>query len=168
MTKKLIVFLLAVLPLAAFAQNKIAYVNTAEIFNLMPEVSDIENQLSKKQEEIAESEKALEQEFNKKIEEFQKTAETASESTKADQQKQLEQIQERYQMFQQNSYREMQELQQKLLAPVQQKITKAINDVGEEKAYAYIFDATTQQSPIVYIHPTSEDATPLVKAKLGL
>ena len=168
MTKKLIVLLLAIAPFAAIAQNKIAYVNAAEIFSLMPEVPEVENQLDKKQEEVSKSGQAIIEEYNKKAEEFQKGAATASESTLADQQKQLEQLQERYQMFLQNSNREMQELQQKLIAPIQQKISKAISEVGEEKSYAYIFDATTQQSPIVYIHPTSEDATPLVKSKLGI
>lgn len=169
MTKKLIVLLLAIAPFVAFAQSgKIAYVNTNELFSLMPEVPEIENQLDKKQQEIRQSGEALIEEFQKKSEEFQKTFETASESTKADQQRQLEQIQERYTMFQQNSNREMQELQAKLLAPVQDKIAKAIKEVGDDKGYAYILDVATQQSPIVYIHDSTEDATPLVKAKLGL
>lgn len=169
MTKKLIVLLLAIAPFVAFAQtSKIAYVNAGEIFNIMPEIDEVENQLSKKQEEITKSGQALEAEFNKKAEEFQKTLDTASESTKADQQKQLEQIQERYQMFQQNSYKEMQELQQKLLAPLQEKISKAIKEVGDEKGYAYIIDISTQNSPIVYINDASEDATSLVKTKLGI
>lgn len=168
MTRKLIVLLLAIAPLAAVAQNKIAYVNAAEIFSLMPEVPEIENQLDKKQEEISKSGQAIIEEYNKKAEEFQKGAATASESTLADQQKQLEQLQERYQMFLQNSQNEMGELQQKLLAPVQQKISKAIKDVGDEKGYAYIFDVTTRESPIVYINDATEDATPLVKTKLGI
>lgn len=169
MTKKLFVLLLAIAPFVAFAQNNtVAYVNAAEVFSLMPEISDIENQLSKKQEEITQSGQALEEEFNKKAEEFQKTFETASESTKADQQKQLEQIRERYEIFQQNSYREMQELRQKLLDPIQEKISKAIKQVGDEKGYAYIFDISTQQSPIVYINDASVDATSEVKAKLGI
>lgn len=169
MTKKLIVLLLAIAPLVAFAQSsKIAYVNAGEIFNVMPEINDIENQLSKKQEEITKSGQALEDEFNRKVEEFQKTFETASESTKADQQKQLEQIKERYEMFQQNSYKEMQELQQKLLSPVQEKIAKAIKEVGDEKGYAYILDVSTQNSPIVYINDATEDATSFVKTKLGI
>lgn len=169
MTKKLIVLLLAIAPFVAFAQtSKIAYVNAGEIFSLMPEVNDIENQLSKKQEDITKSGQALEAEFNKKAEEFQKTIDTASEATKADQQKQLEQIQERYQMFQQNSYKELQDLQQKLVAPIQEKISKAIKEVGDEKGYAYILDVSTQQSPIVYINDASENATPLVKTKLGI
>lgn len=168
MSKKIIVFLLAIAPLAAVAQNQIAYVNTAEIFSLMPEIPEIENQLEKKQQEIVESEQAIRDEFNNKADEFQSKVETASESAKADMQKQLEQLEERYNMFVQNSQREMGELQQKLIAPVQDKISKAIKEVGDEKGFAYILDVTTQNSPIVYINDNTIDATALVKAKLGI
>lgn len=169
MTKKLIILLLAIAPVAAVAQNaKIAYVNAAEIFSLMPEVPGIETQLQKKQEEISKNGQALIDEFNKKSEEFQKAEATASESMKADMKKQLDQINERYQMFFQNGRKEIEELQQKLLAPVQQKIHNAIKAVGDEKGYAYILDVSAQPSAIVYIHSTSEDATPLIKTKLGI
>lgn len=169
MTKKLFVLLLAIAPFMAFAQNNtVAYVNAAEVFSLMPEISDIENQLSKKQEEIASTGEALEAEYAKKVDEFQKSIDTASESTKADLQKQISQIEERFQIFQQNSYTEMNDLRQKLLAPIQEKISKAIKQVGDEKGYAYIFDISTQQSPIVYINDSSVDATSEVKAKLGI
>ena len=97
MTKKLIVLLLAIAPMVAIAQNNtVAYVNAAEIFSLMPELPGIEEQLTKKQESITKDGEALIAEYNKKAEEFQKTFDTASEATKADQQKQLEQIGERY------------------------------------------------------------------------
>lgn len=168
MTKKLIVLLLAIAPFAAIAQNQIAYVNTAEIFSLMPEIPELENQLEKKQQEIVESEQAIRDEFNKKAEEFQAKVETASESAKADMQKQLEQLEERYNMFVQNSQREMGELQQRLIAPVQDKIQRAIKEVGDEKGFAYILNVATQDSPIVYINDNTVDATPLVKAKLGI
>ena len=167
MTKKLIILLLAVAPVAAFAQNaKLAHINTSEIFNQMPEIPDIEKQLSTKQEEISKNGQALVDEFNKKAEEFQKLAATSSETVKADQQKQLDQINERYQMFLQNSQKEMEELRQKLLAPVQQKIVTAIKAVGEEKGYTYIFDLAAGNP--VYFSTTAEDATPLVKTRLGI
>lgn len=168
MTKKLIVFLLAIAPFAAIAQNKIAYVNAAELFSLMPEVPEIESQLEKKQEEISKSGQAIIEEYNKKAEEFQKGSSSASESVMVDQQRQLEQLQERYQMFLQNSNNEMGALQERLLAPVQQKISAAIKEVGDEKGFDYILDVSTQHSPIVYINPSAEDATSLVKAKLGI
>ncbi|MGI6047068.1 MAG: OmpH family outer membrane protein [Petrimonas sp.] len=168
MTKKLIILLLAIAPIAAFAQNaKLAHINTSEIFSLMPELPDIETQLSNKQEEISKNGQAIADEYSKKLEEFQKMAATSSDAVKADQQKQLDQLQERYQMFLQNSQKEMEELRQKLLAPVQQKIAAAIKAVGDEKGYTYIFDLAAGN--LVYVATTGvEDATPLVKTKLGI
>lgn len=167
MTKKLIILLLAIAPIAAVAQNaKLAHVNTSELFNKMPEIPGIETQLNTKQEEISKNGQALIDEFNKKAEEFQKLAATSSETVKADHQKQLDSIQERYQMFLQNSQKEMEELRQKLLAPVQQKIVNAIKSVGDEKGYTYVFDLAAGN--LVYVSITAEDATPLVKTKLGI
>ena len=167
MTKKLIILLLAIAPIAAVAQNaKLAHVNTSELFNKMPEIPGIETQLNTKQEEISKNGQALIDEFNKKSEEFQKLAASSSETVKADHQKQLDSIQERYQMFLQNSQKEMEELRQKLLAPVQQKIVNAIKSVGDEKGYTYVFDLAAGN--LVYVSTTAEDATPLVKTKLGI
>lgn len=171
MLKKLIIFIAALVPMAIFAQSgKIAYINSQEIFMAMPEVPDIEKQLNDKQEQVKKNAEALQTEYNTKLDEFSKAANntTVSDAVKQDQQKQLIQIQERYQQFLQNSDKEQQELYQKLVAPVNKKIADAIKAVGDEKGYAYIFDIATQVSPIVYIHNTSENATPLVKTKLGL
>jgi len=60
----------------------------------------------------------------------------------------------------------MEELRQKLLAPVQQKIVNAIKSVGDEKGYTYVFDLAAGN--LVYVSTTAEDATPLVKTKLGI
>lgn len=168
MTKKLIILLLAIAPLAAVAQNaKLAHINTQEIFSLMPELPGIETQLTTKNEEISKNGQALVDELNKKSEEFQKLATTSSDAVKADQQKQLDQIYERYQLFVQNGQREMEDLRQKLLAPVQQKIANAIKAVGDEKGYTYVFDLAAGN--LVYVSTTNaEDATPLVKTKLGI
>lgn len=170
MLKKLLILLIAIAPVAAIAQDaKIAYINTSEIFSAMPEVPGIESQLNNKQEEISKSGQALVDEYNKKAEEFEKAAATASEAVRQDQQRQLAQIQERYQLFVQNSQQEIQQLQQKLMDPLQKKITDAINAVGEENGYTFILDVASVQSPIVYVHPTNAiNVTPQVKTKLGL
>ena len=133
----------------------------------MPELSGIETQLSTKQEEITKNGQALIDEFNKKVEEFDKAPAT-SESLQQDQQKQLAQIQERYQVYVQNSQQEMNQLQQQLLEPLNKEIADAIQAVGSENNYTFVFDVATMQSPIVYVSPTATDITPLVKTKLGL
>ncbi len=160
--------MIALAPLAAVAQEvKIAYLNVQEIFSAMPEISGIEEQLNAKQEEISKNGQALADEFNKKAEEFDENKAT-SETVLKDQQRQLAQIQERYQLYLQNSQQEMQQLQQQLLEPVNRKIADAIKAVGDENSYTFIFDVSTVQSPIVYVSPTAVNITPLVKSKLGI
>lgn len=169
MLKKLFIFLIAIAPLAAVAQNaNIAYINTQEIFSAMPEIPGIETQLNNKQEQINKDGQALIDEFNKKAEEFEKAQTTASDAAKADLQRQMGQIQERYQAFLQNSQQEIEKLRESLLNPVQRKIADAIKAVGDDNKYVYIFDVATMSSPLVYVSPTAVNATPLVRTKLGL
>ncbi len=164
MLKKLLIVCIALAPLAAVAQDvKIAYINTQEIFTAMPELSSIETQLSTKQEEINKNGQALIEEYNKKLEEFESNPAT-SEAIQQDQLKQLTQLQERFQVYQQNSQQEMNQLQQQLLEPVNKKIHDAIQSVGAENNYTYVFDVAS----VVYVSPTAEDITQLVKTKLGI
>ena len=167
MLKKLIILLFAITPLALVAQEgKIAYINSQELFGMMPELSSIETELNTKQEQIKKNASALEAEYNNKMQEFQNSDLEVTESILMDRQKQIQQIEERYEAFMQNSQREVQELQQKLLAPVQDKLQKAIRSVGEEKGFTYILDLAS--GSVAYHSPSAVDANPLVKAKLGL
>lgn len=169
MLKKLLIFFIALAPIAAVAQDvKIAYINAQEVFSAMPELSNIETQLSQKQEQINKNGQALIDEFNKKAEEFEAASSTSSDALIQDQQKQLQSIQERYQLFLQNSQQEMNQLQQQLLEPLNQKIADAIKSVGDTENYTFVFDVSTMQSPIVYVSPSATNITENVKTKLGL
>ena len=167
MLKKLIILFFVIAPLALVAQeSKIAYLNSQEIFGMMPELAGIETQLNTKQELVKKNAAALEAEYNNKMEEFKKSTDDVTEALLMDRQKQIQQIEERYKSFMQNSQKEIQELQQKLLAPVQEKLQKAIKAVGDEKGYTYIFDYSS--GSIAYNSPTAVDASPFVKTKLGI
>lgn len=71
-------------------------------------------------------------------------------------------------MYIQNSQKEAQELYQKLVGPVNQKIQDAIKSVGDENGFTYILDIATPSSPIVYVSDSAIDATKMVKTKLGI
>ena len=58
----------------------------------------------------------------------------------------------------------MNQLQQQLLEPVNKKIHDAIQSVGAENNYTYVFDVAS----VVYVSPTADDITQLVKTKLGI
>ena len=167
MLKKLIILFFAIAPLALVAQeSKIAYINSQELFGTMPELSGIETQMNTKQEQVKKNAAALEAEYNNKMEEFKNSTDDVTEAILMDRQKQIQQIEERYQTFMQNSQKEIQDLQQKLIAPVQEKLQKAIQSVGEEKGYTFILDLAS--GSIAYHSPTAIDANPFVKAKLGI
>jgi outer membrane protein len=169
MLKKLLIFCIALAPLSLVAQDlKLAYINTQEIFASMPELSSIETQLSEKQEQITKNGQALVDEYTKKAQEFEAAAATTSDAVKMDQQAQLQSILQRYELFQQNSQQEMQQLQQKLLGPVNQKISDAIQAVGAANNYTFVFDVSNMQSPIVYTHPSAVNITQEVKTRLGI
>ncbi|MDD2298511.1 MAG: OmpH family outer membrane protein [Fermentimonas sp.] len=169
MLKKLLIFFIALAPIALVAQDlKLAYINSQEVFAAMPELSGIETQLTEKQEQITKNGQALIEEYNKKAEEFEANSATASDALKQDQMAQLQSIQQRYQMFLQNSQQEMDQLQQQLLGPVNQKISDAIQAIGAANNYTFVFDVSNMQSPIVYTHPTAINITQEVKTRLGI
>ena len=169
MLKKLLIFFIALAPIALVAQDlKLAYINSQEVFAAMPELSGIETQLTEKQEQITKNGQALIEEYNKKAEEFETNSATASDALKQDQMAQLQSIQQRYQMFLQNSQQEMDQLQQQLLGPVNQKISDAIQAIGAANNYTFVFDVSNMQSPIVYTHPTAINITQEVKTRLGI
>jgi outer membrane protein len=147
-----------------FAQDKIAYINANEIFSKMPELKDVETKLAAKSETIKKNAAAIEAEYTKKVEEFQKDTTNLTESILLDRQTQLDGLRDRYQNFIQTSQAEFEKEQQTLMTPIQQKMRQAIKDVGDENNYAYILDAAT----LLHIGSHATDASKMVKTKLGI
>lgn len=163
MLKKLIILLIAVAPIGAYAQEKLAYINTQEVFTQMPEIKDVETKLATKQEEIKKNLTAIQTEYDKKIDEFKAVGQT-TDAVAQDQAKQLQQIQERYETYLQNSDKEFNELRQQLLTPLQQKMQAAIKAVGDKNGFAYILEVGAAP----YISTSAVDAGKLVKTELGI
>ncbi|HMM04501.1 MAG: OmpH family outer membrane protein [Prevotella sp.] len=164
MFKKLILLLIVIAPMSMFAQDKIAYINANEIFSKMPELKDVETKLAAKSETIKKNAAAIEAEYTKKVEEFQKDTTNLTESILLDRQTQLDGLRDRYQNFIQTSQAEFEKEQQTLITPIQQKMRQAIKEVGDENNYAYILDAAT----LLHIGSHATDASKMVKTKLGI
>jgi len=164
MLKKLIILLLMAAPLSVFAQNKFGYINSEETIMQMPELKEVESKLATKQEEIKKNVAAMEAEYKKKVEEFQSSSDSLTQSVILDRQRQIEQIQERYEVYLQNSNKEFTELRQQLFAPIQQKFQKALKEVGDEQGFTYVIEAAT----LLYVSPSAINAASFVKTKLGI
>jgi outer membrane protein len=162
-------FLLALLIVGQydlFAQIKLAHINSQELLSSMPETDSAQ----KKLERIAQQhEMALEEmqvEFNKKFEEYNKNVETYSDLVRATKESELQDLQVRMQSFQQTAEQDLAQKRMELFRPIQEKAINAVNKVGEENGFTYIFD--TGAGAVVYSAENTIDILPLVMEKLGL
>ena len=166
MFKKFLLAVLVAAPMCLSAQTlKFGAVNPMEIFNVMPEVATANNTLKGVQEKYAAQAKPLEDELQKKLNEYEELAKNkASEAQLEAKQKEFEDLKTRYDNFRQTAEKDMQQQQETLLAPIQQKSMNAIQAVGAEGGYAGILDSAT----LLYRGNNIEDVSAKVKAKLNI
>ena len=167
MFKKIALVLLCALPFSLMAQEvKLGHVNSQEILSLMPERTTIEKTINDLQGQWEKEMVKMREEYSAKITEFRDKQATMPESIKQARQSEIAELEQRISTFNQTATTDLQKKNQELFAPVIEKVRKAINEVGSENGYLYIFDLGSQS--IIYQSPKSNDVTPLVKKKLGL
>lgn len=165
--KKLIILLLMILPLGVFAQDmKVAVVNTNEIIPLMPEVTAMQETLKQMNDKYMGEMQTMEEEYKKKYADYIAQQDSLTENIKLRRMQELSDIEQRVTNFQQVAQQDMGKKQQELFTPIQDKLRNAIKAVGDEKGFAYILDSNPGM--VLYTGNSAIDATPLVKAKLGL
>lgn len=161
--KKLIIAVLLALPIIASAQ-KFGHINTQELFAEMPEVAQVKLKMDTIQSQYENQLASMNEEFQKKVQDYQTQEATMAEAIKQIRQQELQEMQQRIQLFYQTAEQDIQKKQQELLAPVHEKMTKAIKTVGEREGYTYIFDSAA----MVHIGADAVDATPAVKKEIGI
>lgn len=167
MIKKFLLAALVAFPMCIAAQTlKFGTVNSQEIFNLMPEKATAESTLQSVSEKYQTEFTNLQQEFEKKYKEFQELDPSTPQSIKDRRAQELQENNQKIQNFQQMAAQDMQKQQETLLAPITDKIQKAIQAVGAEGGYTFIYDLSIPC--VVYTGTGAEDVTAKVKAKLGI
>ena len=165
MLKKLIIAIMCCLPLTMVAQSlKFGTVNTAEVLAVMPERADAEKQLQDLTKRYEDEFMKLQEDFQKKYQEVQALGDSVPETIKMRRYEELQTMDQRIQSFRQVAEQDLAKKQEELFIPIQQKLMDAINAVGSENGFTYIFDANAAY----YKGVGNEDVTPLVKTKLGI
>jgi len=161
--KKIIITIMLALPMLASAQ-KFGHINTQELFSQMPEVAQVKAQMDTIQGQYENQLASMNEEIQKKMQDYQAQEATMAEAIKQIRQQELQEMQQRIQLFYQTAEQDIQRKQQELLAPVHERMAKAIKAVGEREGYTYIFDSAA----MVHIGADATDATPAVKKELGI
>lgn len=161
--KKIIITILLAMPMLASAQ-KFGHINSQEIFAQMPELTQVKLKMDTIQSQYENQVASMTEEIQKKYQDYQAQEATMTDAIKQVRQQELQEMQQRLQQFYQIAEQDVQKQQQELLAPVHEKMTKAIKAVGEREGYTYIFDSAA----MVHIGADAIDATPAVKKELGI
>ena len=166
MKKILLIAAMAVMSVAASAQNlKWAYVDFNELVMLMPEMDEARATLDENQKTNEEILVAMYEEYQTKMQQYQQKAETWTPAIRESKEREIMEIQSRFEQTQQSLQMELQQLQQSLQAPIYEKAQKTVNDLAKAQGIAFVFE----KSSMLYVDPAQGiDLTPEARTALNI
>lgn len=145
--------------------QKFGYVNSQELITAMPERDSALSKYQKFAQDQQSQLETIQVEFNNKYLDYQKNAETLSESAKQLKERELQDLQKRFDDFQQVAEQDAQKMQQQLMGPVITKAQDAIKKVAQAAGYTIVFDVAAG-AMAYYNEATVTNILPLVKKEL--
>jgi len=148
------------------AKLKFGHINSNELISLMPERTEAQTKLQEYAGQLEDQLTAMQTELENKYNEYLKQESTYNDIVKETKQKELQDLQTRIQEFQGSAQENYQKKESELIQPIIDKANNAIQEVGKENGFTYIFDVSA--GAVVYFADDSIDILPLVKTKLGI
>jgi outer membrane protein len=163
-----IVFIFLLSFTGVFAQSgiKLGHINSQNVLSMMPETDSARRAIEKETKAIQDQLEEMQVEFNKKYQDYINRADSLSQFIRQSKEEELQSMQERIQMFEANAQQNLQQKRSELFDPIVNKLQKAIDQVGEENGYTYIFDVSA--GGLLYHSEDAKDITALVKKKLNI
>jgi len=159
--------LILALAFTAFSQQtiKLGHINSAELMRAMPELEEAEQRLQQEVREAEAAYRTMMTELQNLAQEFQANQAQWSELIRTTRIRAIQDLEQRIQDFEQQSQRELQFLQESLMAPIIERARRAIEDVARDNGFTYIFDTS---GGMLLFAADSDDILPLVKRQMNL
>lgn len=167
MIKKMLLALLLALPMSTMAQ-KFGVVDLESIVTSMPEMTEMQNQLTQTSQRYEEEYGRMQEEVNRLYSEYQTIAQDTNTPDNI-KERRIQEIQERagrIDQFRNTAQQDLDRLQQQLMAPITQRLNEAIRAVGAEEGFTLILP--NEPSLLLYTGTEVVNITPKVRVKLGL
>ena len=168
--KKIVLLAFCVLSFSAFsqAQNvKLGHINSNELISLMSERDSALVKLMAYENDLQETLEGMGTEYNNKLNEYQRKRNEWAPVVVETKERELTELGQRIQQFQQNAQQEMAQMQQTLMTPVIEKAQNAITKVSKAQNLTYVFDLSVG-ALIYFDDAVSINLLPLVKKELGI
>jgi outer membrane protein len=160
----LLVLGLVLTPLAAWADFKVGVVDGMDIVTKSVEGKRVQDNLKRKSEELGRPFAQRRQDFAKQVDDFQKQASVMKEDAKKRKAEELEKKARELERQGADAEKQLQQYQQKELAPLFHKLETAVNAVAKENKLDLVLDK--RNSGLLYMSP-GMDITEKVRSKFG-
>lgn len=145
--------------------QKIAHIDLDSLITLMPESKKAQEDVQVYAKQLEEQVIAMQTELQTKYDEYQAKNKDWAEIVRASKEKELNDLNQRIQDFQQQAQTDYQTKSAQLSKPVYDKAKKAIDEVAKANGYKYVLD--TSLGMVLY-HEASDDILSQVIKKLGI
>ena len=159
--KKLVLMLMLLAPMTIMAQ-KFGKVNTQAIMQALPDYAKASGEMAALQKQKENDLKSMNEEFQRKADEYQKAESTMNATTKQQKETELQALQQKIQQAYQDGQQELQKKNNELMQPIIEKMRTAIEAVGKAGNYTFIFEDGTA----IYSGANVVDVTKEVQAKI--
>ena len=160
--KKPLLFIMLMAPLATFAQ-KFGKVNTQTIMQALPEIAKINGELQAQQKTYENDLKSMQDELTRQSDAYEKGKSTMNATAQQQKEQELQSLYQKIQQTYQDNQQALQKKQQDLMQPVITKVRNAIENVGKNGGFTYIFE----DGVAVYTGTNVEDVTAKVQAEIA-
>jgi len=167
MKKFITVLLVLTAVICVQAQDKMGYISSSAILELMPATKTAQATLQSfgKQKEV--QLEGLQNEYQRKVEAYQRDLATMTDIVRQSREKEIGQLEVKIQEYYKASQQELAEKERELLNPVIKVVQDAVNKVAKAEGYTYVIDTDAGIGFVIYKDET-RDLINQVKAELGL
>ncbi|MCU4163385.1 OmpH family outer membrane protein [Carboxylicivirga caseinilyticus] len=150
----------------AFAQElKFGHIDIQKVVAELPAKIEADKTLQSEATKLQNQLQVMQSELEKMYTDYVSQRDSLPDLIRATKEKEMQDKDQRLQQYSQMAQQEIQKKEQQLLAPIIEKVQKAIEEVGQEQGLIYIFDISSQV--VVYHSEKSIDCGDLVKAKVN-
>ena len=165
--KKLILFflLLATMPALAQSELKFGYLSYNAVMQAMPEYAAMQNSIAELRQKYEAEQKRVEDDFNKKYEEFLDGQKSFPKTILQKRQSELQEMLDKNIAFKKESQRLLKQAEEDAMAPVMVRLAETLDALGKVRGYAFIVNI--DEKVALWLNPSlGEDITATVIAQL--
>ena len=149
---------------AQVKEARFGHIDTQSLLESMPERNSIQTEIEGAAAQYEQEIVRMQGDLEAKVAEYQQKAESWPAAIRAQKEQEITQDQQGLEQFYGTVQQELAMLEQSLLQPMIERARAAIEEVGAEEGFTYIFDTSAGAT----VYNGGEDVLSLVKAKLGL